>query len=574
MGHKTMIHRLALALVLCGAILAPGPRAAETSSLDQVLDEIVRREQGLLGRLQGYRPLVETYLQSVRMTGGLGAVAVRDRYFLGRLRLDGDEANGGKSKRKSKAKLLDVYEYSAASNPDGFARMLTLDGASFDRENYHFEFVRREFLGEIRTLVFEIVPKKIKGAKPGRFTGRIWVDDRDYNIVRFNGVYGSIFRSNLHFDSWRINVGPGLWLPAYVYTEEPEGAGGNPKIRHRGQTRIWGYDVRQRNADEEFTKVLVEAPLTRDDSEQPGQISPVESFRAWEREAEDNVLRRLHRAGLLAPEGEVNEVLETVVANIEVTNDLDIYPPVRCRVLLTTPLESFTVGHTIVLSRGLVDVLPDEASLAMVLATELAHIVEGHRLDTRYAFSDQMLVDDGEALDRFVFERRPEEVQAADARAVLLLRNSPYGSDLENAGLFLKALSSKSQALATLIEPHFGNRIATRERLENLAPIVDAAPALDPSALEQVAALPLGGRVKVDPWTARIELMRNNRVALMSAREKMPFQITPLMPHLVRFESAGDRTDAERAATAVPEGADDATVSAAAAVGTPSDDPK
>ncbi len=62
--------------------------------------------------------------------------------------------------------------------------------------------------------------------------------------------------------------------------------------------------------------------------------------------------------------------------------------------LLTTPLESFTIGHTIVVSRGLLDVLPDEASLAMVLARELGHIALGHQLDTRLAFNDRMFFAD------------------------------------------------------------------------------------------------------------------------------------------------------------------------------------
>jgi hypothetical protein len=436
--------------------------------------------------------------------------------------------------------MLDLYHYSVSANAEGFARMLTLDAAAFNRENYRFEFVRREFLGEVRTLVFDVMPAKVKGAKPGRFTGRIWVEDRDYNIVRYNGLYGSIFGTNLHFDSWRVNVEPGLWLPAYVYTEEPDRPGGDPKVKHKGQTRIWGYDVKRRSAEEEFTKVLIDNPLTNDDSEQPGQVSPVESFRAWEREAEENVLRRLHRAGLLAPEGEVSEVLETVVANLELTNDLEIYPPVRCRVLLTTPLESFTVGHTIVLSRGLIDVLPDEASLAMVLAHEMGHILSGHRLDTKYAFSDQMLVDDKQTLQQFRFERDPAEELEADERAVALLGNSPYKEDLANAGLFLKALAGNADELATLIRPHFGNRVGARDRLTRMAPIVDAAPALDPSALDQIAALPLGGRVKVDPWTGRVELMKTTRVALLSPREKLPFQITPLMPYLVRHDGGVD----------------------------------
>ena len=75
-----------------------------------------------------------------------------------------------------------------------------------------------------------------------------------------------------------------------------------------------------------------------------------------------------------------------------------------------------------------------------------------------------------------------------------------------------------------------------------------AAPELEPMSLEQTAALPLGGRVKVDPWSARIELMKNNRVALLSAREKLPFQVTPLMPHLTRLDSS----ETQRAAPPAP----------------------
>jgi predicted Zn-dependent protease len=83
-----------------------------------------------------------------------------------------------------------------------------------------------------------------------------------------------------------------------------------------------------------------------------------------------------------------------VVNNLLVTNNIDLQGDVRCRVLLTSPLESFTIGHTIVISRGLLDVLPDEASLAMVLAHELSHIVLGHPFDTKLAFNDRMFFPD------------------------------------------------------------------------------------------------------------------------------------------------------------------------------------
>ena len=52
------------------------------------------------------------------------------------------------------------------------------------------------------------------------------------------------------------------------------------------------------------------------------------------------------------------------------------------------------------ISRGLLDVLPDEASLAMVLSDELAHIALGHRTETNFAFSDQTMLGDSELLKR------------------------------------------------------------------------------------------------------------------------------------------------------------------------------
>ena len=138
---------------------------------------------------------------------------------------------------------------------------------------------------------------------------------------------------------------------------------------------------------------------------------------------------------MIAPKGEVDKVLETVVNNLEVTNNIDVEPEVRCRVMMTSTLESYTLGHTIVLSRGLIDVLPDEASLATIIAHELSHVVLGHRMDSNFAFFDQLLVDDKETFRHFGFARTPDEEKAANAKAIKLLNNSPYKDQLGNAGL-------------------------------------------------------------------------------------------------------------------------------------------
>jgi Peptidase family M48 len=419
-------------------------------------------------------------------------------------------------------------------------------GGQFGRNNYNFEYVRREFLGAVRCLVFDVSPKK-SGA--GTFKGRIWVEDQDYNIVRFNGTYGpsTMTKMFFHFDSWREYMGPGVWLPAFVYTEESDMGylAGSRHLRFKGQTRLWGYNVGKSNAQNELTALTVESDQVKDTVDEAEGMSPVRALRAWERQAEDNVIQRLEKAGLLAPDGEVNKVLETVINNLEVTNNLDIQPEVRARVLLTSPLESFTIGHTIVISRGMIDVLPDEASLAAILARELAHIALGHRLDTKYAFSDRMLFEDPEAFQAVYLRRDDKEEADADMKAAELLKNSPYKDKLGNAGLFLKAVDQRAAVLTHLLMPHMGNTMIKGRQEQRLASLKETAPKLEMAKVDQIAALPLGGRVRVDPWSAKVEMMKSKPVALLSAREKMPFEVTPIYLYLTRQTGAPQTASSE-----------------------------
>src|ERR1019366_8502416 len=183
------------------------------------------------------------------------------------------------------------------------------------------------------------------------FLGRIWIEDQGFNIVRFNGTYYPHPRASyyLHFDSWRQNLRPGgVWLPSLIYSEESD-----LKYRlgqtldYKAQTRLWGYNLKDLRRNSEFTEITVDAPQSVQDQSQKAQdATPLEAQHAWERQAEINVLDRLQQIGLIAPEGEIDKVLQTVLNNVMVTNNLDIQPDVRCRVLMTTPLESFTIGHT------------------------------------------------------------------------------------------------------------------------------------------------------------------------------------------------------------------------------------
>jgi Peptidase family M48 len=497
---------------------------------------------------------METYLQNLTNDPQLGPVPKEDHYFFGRM----DLADSGRQdylsndtsfQRRMLGGVTKLFKFEY--KPLGFSWMIFADREEFDRAHYEFKYVHREFVGDVRCIVFDVTPKK--GAGKGRFLGRIWVEDKDFNIVRLNGTYAPQPRNAyyFHMDSWRLNLIPGYWVPAYIYSEEGDFSyGAKDKIAFKAQTRIWGYDLKKNGKEDELTQVLVDSSV-KDDSAAAQDASPLQAQRQWQQQAEDNVVERLQNAGLLAPEGDVDKILQTVVNNLEVTNNIELPRPVRTRVMLTCPLETFSVGNTIIVSRGLIDVLPDEASLAMVLSHELAHIVLGHNLGSKYAFSDRMLFSDESTYQNLGFRHVPEEEIAADKKAMDLLKNSPYSQKMDVAGLFLKQLSARGSALSALLTPHLGDSFTdSKGGIDRMAALMNSAPALDPNKLDQIAALPMGGRVKLNPWDDHVELIKTAPVAITSARDKMPFEVTPFFPRLTRYNNAGAVSPTSAANTA------------------------
>src|SRR5450432_3000140 len=565
------MRRSLLSLVVLSTLAAvaasstPATPQGTAKTMDEVVDRIITNENRLNNQISQYQPLVETYIQNLRPDKDLGYTPAGDKYFLGRaqftkgVELVSLSDSGGKGKKLFTG-IGNFFSFAMQYLPDCFLQMIFIDTNGFDKQHYKFDYVKREFLGEVRCLVFDVTPLPKSGK--GRFMGRIWVEDQDYNVVRFNGAYGGGGHSSwyFHFDSWRTNVQPGLWLPSFVYSEEKElHYALAKKLDFKAQTRLWGYNIGHNAQEQELGKLLVETAV-QDDSKTANDLSPVQAQRSWDREAENNVADRLQRIGLMSPKGEVDKVLETVVNNLEVTNNLDVEPEVQCRVMMTSTLESYTLGHTIVLSRGLIDVLPDEASLATVVAHELGHVVLGHRMDSNFAFFDQLLIDDKDSFRHFGFARTPEEEKAASDKANQLLTNSPYKNQLGNSALFMTALEARQKEIPNLISPHLGNRVPV------VSDVKASGPADAKTNPQMIAALPIGGRVKLDPWVDQLNLLKSKPVGAVAEREKMPFEVTPFMPYLTRFNSAdGSKPiNASAAESKAPEAANAAPVDPAA----------
>jgi hypothetical protein len=505
----------------------PGRSATK---MDEIIDRVIKREHDEVAAFDLYSPIIETYIQELKFKQAFGTVPKSDYYFLGQADFRGRLKVRTMTDNGKKRSFLWSFE------PAGFLQMIFVDRGEFDKLHYRFKYSGREFLGEVRCLVFDVSPApKVRGP---RFVGRIWVEDQDFTVVRINGRYTPTIHFSLktfedeyylHFDSWRTNVKSGLWLPSYVYSQEinPATRFGNPS--YKSSTHLWGYKLKQGSREEELSRLLVESANPVKDESSQHDRSPLEAQREWRHEAENNVLDLLERDGLLAPRGEVDKLLNTVVNNIEVTNNFDEQIDLRCRVLLTSSLEMFSVGNTIVVSRGLIDVVPNEETLAALLAHGMADAILPKPNQDQYAFSDILRLTPTEVLKRLSFEEGKVEAAENSEKAMELLKKSPYASKLGSAGLFLEQLQSQAKELKQLISPQLGNEIFFATQLRQ------ASPALEPGNKQQIGALPIGSRLKIDPWSDGVSLMKSKPMGLVSARDKMPFEVTPLVPYLTRY---------------------------------------
>src|ERR1700744_822990 len=521
----------------------PSPLSPEQAALVQ---KAIAAEKVTIKQIQKHSPLVQTYIQNMKPDQVLYAVPESDQYLLGRVDFGKsitDTAYAGEGTGSSHGLFKGSMKYVSGLTKAfkmqyisaGFMEMMFLDPISFDQQHYDFTYVRRDFLGAVRTLVFDVHPKP--GTGSGRFTCRIWVEAQAGNIVRFNGTYtggnqDDDSSSYFHFDSWRENLQPGLWLPVGVYVEETQKSSEHP-VSFKAQTYIWGYSLKLPTHESDNESVKIDD--VQDQSEQSQDLSPLQAQREWMTQAEENVLDRLVQAGLLAPASDFDKILEQVTNNIIIGNNIQMSDNIHCRLLLTAPLESLAVGNTIILSKGLIDVLPTEADLAAVLSFQLAHIVLGHHIDTRYAFNDRLLFPDEATFERIHMSHSDPDNELAAKKAIDLLNHSVYAPQLAQPGLFLAALNERSHQLTALNTPRLGDSLLRPTGEPWLNALMAKAPKLDVNKLDQVAALPLGSNLKIDAWDDKVIRLNTKAAPIMNARDKMPFEVTPVFFRLTRY---------------------------------------
>jgi hypothetical protein len=536
-----------------------------TPAQSALIDKAVIREKQVIRVVRERAPIVETYIQNMKPDAVMRQVPESDEHFLGRVefgRVIGDNPYEAGPKAGEKKSKMGFFKNSVGFlsglggslhlqfNEAGFVQMLLMDSNSFDKQHYNFFFVRNDFLGNTPTAVFDVTPINPKSDK-GRFFGRIWVETRDGNVVRFNGDFAGSekdYQEFFHFDSWRTNVQPDLWLPTSFYVEESDPKSQTSTLKFKAINHVWGYVLKVPAKEAENTSLEVVG--AQDVSNDAQDLSPLGAQRAFSKQAEDNVVERLFQAGLLDAPSDFDKTLEALANNILAYNNVAMSSPVRVRTLLTEPLESLAVGNTIILSKSLIDttavITQDGAqqmgNLNALLAFQLAHIITGHKLDTKYAFNDRLLFPDNSAFKRIPMHHTEADNTEAAKKAIELLNAKELVDGQKYFGLYLQQLQQRVKALRSLNEPMIGDGLVKSDTDTTfwLGALMPKAEKLDVKNLKQQAAEPLSAFLRFDPWTDQVITMHTALEPILSASDKMPFEVSPVYIKLSYYKTPVD----------------------------------
>jgi len=538
-----------------------------TPAQNALIDKAIVREKEVIKVVKERAPLVETYIQNMRPDPVLLQVPESDQHFLARVDfgkvINDDLYKPNKGNFAGKKSKLSFFKDSFGAiggissslhltfHESGFVQMILMDSNDFDRQHYNFAFVRNDFLGNIPTAVFDVSPSSGK-REFGRFYGRIWVETRDGNVVRFNGDFaGTIqtIKEFYHFDSWRTNVQPGLWLPTSFYVEESDPKSPSHTLKFKAINHVWGYVLKVPDSNAENTSL--EVVNAQDVSNDAPDVSPLGAQRAWVQQAEDNVLDRLFQAGLIDAPSEFDKTLAALANNILVYNGIQTSRPIRVRTLLTEPLESLAIGNTILISKGLLDttaVITTDGAQQMgnlngLLAFQLAHIILGHRLDTKYAFSDRLLFPSTSVFQRIPMHHTDADNEEAAKEAMKLLDAKELAGGQQYFGLYLQQLQARLKGLPALNTPVIGDALIKSEKDPTfwMQAVVNKGIKLDMKDLKQEAAMPLGSLLRFDPWTDQVIQLKYGFEPILNARDKMPFEVTPVYMKLTYYNPAAQQ---------------------------------
>ncbi|MDQ2856711.1 MAG: TonB family protein [Acidobacteriota bacterium] len=195
----------------------PIPSSLSEADVSRIVRSFTSKETEFRRALNNYSFKRDAVLQSLGMGGQVDGEFHRVSYF----------TFDDKGARYEKIVMAPMSTMSSVTQEDiddlGGINPFALEPSKIDQ--YNFKYVGKERIDELNLYVFDVTPKAIpdpKKTKERLFTGRVWVDDQDLQIVKTHGkgVPETKVNKYPYVDTYREEIGGRYWFPTYSYADE------------------------------------------------------------------------------------------------------------------------------------------------------------------------------------------------------------------------------------------------------------------------------------------------------------------------------------------------------------------
>jgi TonB family protein len=193
------------------------PNTLSEADVARIIRAFTTKETEFRRALNNFSFKRDAVLQSLGMGGQIDGEFHRVSYF----------TFDDKGNRYEKIVMAPMSTMASVTQEDiddlGGINPFALEPSKIDQ--YNFKYVGKERIDELNLYVFDVTPKIIpdpKRTKERLFTGRVWVDDQDLQIVKTHGkgVPETKLNKYPYVDTYREEIGGRYWFPTYSYADE------------------------------------------------------------------------------------------------------------------------------------------------------------------------------------------------------------------------------------------------------------------------------------------------------------------------------------------------------------------
>src|SRR3989442_2332887 len=239
----SICSRIALAQQSAANTRVTAPSTAGSANLTQAqIDDIIRKfaakETEFRRALNSYAFKRDALIQVL----GMGGQVTGEYHRVSDFTFD-DQGN-----RFEKINFFPMPSFSGITPEDledlGGVNPFALEAEKLNQ--YNFKYVGKERIDELDLYVFDVAPKVMPDAKKTKerfFIGRIWVDDRDLQIVKSKGKGIPETKINKFpvVETFREQIDGKFWFPTYAYADDDLIFDNGAELRLRMQVKYTGY---------------------------------------------------------------------------------------------------------------------------------------------------------------------------------------------------------------------------------------------------------------------------------------------------------------------------------------------